>query len=224
MYYDPLLDVHLTAPIAGALINTFYLAPQVPDEAAELFDLAAAGAGLTAPDPRLISPRMTAVALFLAREWGRDDLAERLAAAVDARYEPTFDSESGEWTWGLGLTEEHPRGQYNALLAAAEAVTPGAWHRLGNEQSDGGGPQVKGVDFPALALSEAVWVDGSLHLQLHPQSDAVVGRETLFRVEGLDRAGEYEVQGPARVSLDGNALVVSTEVGSHALRVTRAGA
>ncbi len=48
----------------------------------------------------------------------------RLAAAIEASYEPSWDMTRGEFTWGLGLDEPHPRGQFNAFLAAAEAGGP----------------------------------------------------------------------------------------------------
>ena len=80
--------------------------------------------------PTVIGERNTGVALLLAREWGLDDVASRLATAADATYEPTWDTDRGEFTWGFGLGEEHPRGQFNAIMAAAEAVTAGAWAAL----------------------------------------------------------------------------------------------
>ena len=128
LYYDPLLDVHLRGPIAGIAANLLYLAPLVPEEARELFDAAAASIGLT---PQSVSPfvfsnpRTAAPVLFLAKEWDMTDLAGAVDAQMTDAFQPTWDRRRGEFTWGCDLLEEHPRGQYNAWLAAAEAVTPG---------------------------------------------------------------------------------------------------
>lgn len=224
LYHDPLIDIRHRAPVAIGLINAMYLSPQSAEDAQELFAAAAGQAGLLADEPQLLSPRLSAAALLLAREWDRPDLASRIGRAIDDAYEPTWERESGEFTWGLGLDEEHPRGQYNALLAAAETVTPGAWARLGNERMDDGGPQVVGIEFPAVALSVARWDDGELLLRLQPGIDRALGDPTAFTVEGLPD-GEFTA-----VSSDGSraqarhvddALRVTTVVGSHDIVVRR---
>ena len=147
-----------------------------------------------------------------------DELAGALAASADEHLEPTWDAGRGEFTWGLGLGEEHPRGQYNAALAAAEAVTPGAWRRLAT--TTGGSrftePTVTGVDFPRVALSEAEWdvARGELRVTTAVQSDAVDGSPTSFRVSELGDPARWAVKtegvAPVDVRVDGRELVVST--------------
>jgi hypothetical protein len=112
------------------------------------------------------------------------DLAERLTAAIEASYEPTWDRDRGEFTWGMGLTEPHPRGQFNAFLAAAEASGPGLWSRL-SAAPLAPCPQVVDVDFPAVALTRAEWVNGSLHLRLAPLREDRSARTT-FRIVGAE--------------------------------------
>ena len=184
-YYDPIVDVHHRLPVAAALTTAFYAAPSVPDDARRLFDAAAASARLTAsPLPVLPPSRGFGSSLVLAREWGLTDLEERLVAAIEASYEPTWDVENGEFTWGMGLGEEHPRGQFNAFLAAAEAGGSGRWTQLSAAPLPRC-PQVVDVDFPTLTLSRAEWVRGALHLRLAPLRDDPRARTT-FRIVGAE--------------------------------------
>ena len=175
--------MHHRLPVRAALTTAFYAAPQVADDARRLFDAACRSAGfdrdLDVPVP---VTRGHCSSLLLAREWGLRDLDERLTAAIEESYEPTWDTQRGEFTWGLGLDEPHPRGQFNAFLAAAEACTEGAWTRLSDAPLEPC-PQVVGVDFPTLALDRAEWIDGALHLGLAPLREDP-RRYTTFRLEG----------------------------------------
>jgi len=217
LYYDPLLDVHHRLPVMVAVINALYLAPERPADARRLFDsglgmLGALGSG----GPLVVGERMTGVALLLAREWGIDETAERLAAGAEERYQPAWDRARGELTWGFGLDEEHPRGQFNAILAAAEAVTPGAWAALANEPPRAVPGEVLGVDFPTVALRRAEWVDGSLQVSMTAMNAALAGAPTSWRVTGLDDPTRWTASGDHVESrVDGHDLVVSTVVGDH---------
>jgi hypothetical protein len=221
LYYDPLLDVHHKLPVMVAVINALYLAPQRPDEARRLFD---AGLGMLGAlgdgGPTVIGERLTGVALLLAREWGIDVTAERLTEGVEESYQPTWDRDRGEFTWGFGLDEEHPRGQFNAIMAAAEAVTPGAWTALATQAAEPASKgQVVGVDFPTVSLRQAEWRDGRLHLATAPMNEAVVGEPTSWRVTGLDDAAAWTAETPDNVPLttrvEGGDLVVETVAGAH---------
>jgi hypothetical protein len=202
----------------------FYLAPQVPDEARRLFVAAAASAGISSDGiSELAGPRINAIAWFLSREWGLDEFEGAIRSGLDAHYEPTWDQARGEFTWGLGLNEEYPRGQFNSFLAAAEAVSPGAWERLTEAPLPKQPGLVKGVDFPRLALAEARWEKGVLRLRLHPQNDEADGRPTRFRVTGLDDPDRWRVEGDAHLTSAAADLVVDTTIRDHGLTLFPAG-
>ena len=216
MYYDPLLDVHHKLPVFVAVINALYLAPQRPEDARRLYDAGLTMLGALGAGPaNVIGERLTGVSLLLAKEWGDDATATRLQAAAEATYQPSWDPARGEFTWGFGLGEEHPRGQFNAIMAAAEVVTPGGWTALATGSPAAGPPgEVVGVDFPTVACSRAEWVDGALHLATVPMNDDVVGRPTSWRIVGLDDPARWSVSG-AEATVEGGDLVVSTSVGRH---------
>lgn len=195
-----MLDVHHRLPVAAALTTSFYAAPQVADDARRLFDAGGAMLGWDRPlAVPLSANRGAASSLLLAREWGLDDLSDRLATAIEASYEPTWDTILGEFTWGMGLDEPYPRGQFNAFLAAAEAVGPGLWTRL-SAAPLAACPQIVDVDFPTMAFTRAEWIDGNLHVRLAPlHEDPRVF--TTFRLVGAEPRN-WDVHGLDGVSLD----------------------
>ncbi len=185
-------------PVNSSLTTAFYAAPQFPDDAQRLFEAGcrAVGLGEAGPPSPLPANRGFASALVLAREWGMSDLEAELVAAIEASYEPTWDTERAEFTWGMGLGEPHPRGQYNAYLATAEAAGPGRWTALSAAPIESC-PQIVGVDFPSMALSRAEWVGDALHLSLAPMVEnpraltefRLVGAEPrLWFITGIDNA------------------------------------
>jgi len=218
LYYDPILDVHHKLPVMVAVINALYLAPQRPADAQRLYE---AGLGMVGAlgegPPSVIGERNTGVALLVAREWGDDATATRLATAAEENYEPTWEPARGEFTWGFRLDEEHPRGQFNAIMAAAEVVTPGAWTALSTVAPTPTGGEVVAVEFPTVALRRAEWLDGQLHLATVPMNDDVVGRPTSWRITGLDDPDRWTVTSGvvAETSSEDGDLVIHTVVGSH---------
>lgn len=186
----------------------------MPEDARRLFDAACISAELDRdPLPEHLEPRGSAVALGLGREWRIPGMEARLVPAIDARFEPTWDPERGEFTWGLGLGEEYPRGQYNAFLAAAEASAPGLWTRL-SEAPLAPCPQVVGIDFPRVALTRARWREGVLELTLDVHREEP-GVDTRFEVHGVeDRHWEIRGDVSARVEQYGEGLVVTTPMRS----------
>jgi hypothetical protein len=228
-YYDPVIGEHLELPVAVGAVPALYLAPQVPAEARRLWDAARAQTGMlqvTGPAP-LLGPRFTAHALWLAREWAVTDLVQALEAACDESYPPTWDRDRGELTWDFGLAEEYPRGQYNATMAAADAVTEGAWWRLANTQSTARftEPTVCDVDFPAVALTRAEWDAASrrLHLSLHPVNDTIAGKPTSLRITGLGDPSRWTATSPTGATVDtevrGPDLLVTTTAGQRDLTI-----
>jgi hypothetical protein len=218
--------VHHRLPVRAALTASFYAAPQEPVDSRRLFDAAVADAGYDRPvRTPLPANRVVLAALLLAREWGIADLDDRLGAAVEESYEPAWDSTRGEFTWGFGLGEEHPRGQYNAFLAAAEACGVGSWARLAAAPITPC-PQVVGVDFPAIAFRRAEWVHGSLHLRMAPLQE-LRSRRTSFDVTGIARAdldqATWSVSGVENASVEviGDRLRVTAPLVAADLGVQR---
>jgi hypothetical protein len=186
--------------VQAALTTAYYAAPQFPDDARRLFDAGCASSGIGGPfDAPLRPSRFYGSSLILAREWGLDEIEPWLADAIEESYEPTWDRETGEFTWGLGLDEPHPRGQFNAFLAAAEASGPGMWERLSAAPLDPC-PQVVDVEFPAMAMRRAEWTDGALHLRLAPLRED--GRRmTTFRIVGAEPR-QWDLTAPDGTTLD----------------------
>lgn len=188
LYSDPTLGFRHQVDLAtvwgqgAALAAAFHAAPQFPDDARRLFD--AAVVGIASDDRPLPVSRHLAMALLLAREWELDDLAERLVGRIEASCEPTWDRDAAEFTWGMGLDEPHPRGQYNAVLAAAEAAGPVMWERLSAAPLEPC-PQLVDVDFPDMSFSRAEWIDGNLHLRLAPRVEDP-NKSTHFRIVGAE--------------------------------------
>lgn len=229
-YYDPTIDHHQRLPAAwAALFPAYFLAPQKPADARALLERALVQSGLAATPSELPGPQRTPMIMHLAREWGMTDLADDLAHSADAQFEPMWDRERGEFTWGFGLGEEHPRGQFNAAMAAAEAMTEGAWQRLftappAKRFSE---PTACGVDFPDVTLRQAWWDDerGQLVIAMAARNDAVKGRPTRFTVTNLGDASGWTLVDPAsavstRISGRGN-LEVATTIDSHRFTLQR---
>jgi hypothetical protein len=221
LYYDPVLDVHLRVPAFAGLMNTLYLAPQVPDDSRVLFDAAAGQFGmLTGDGPALaMNERSTGIAWLVAKDWGLDDLAARLQAGCEASYEPTWNGD--EFWWGFGLDEPHPRGQLNAILAAAEATTPGAWTRFANEYTPYDGPELCGVDLDTIAITQATWSENRLLIGIEAASERTTGRTMWLRVRGLEHPSEWTVDGSATVRTDGADIVVEVRARPTALTIAR---
>ena len=228
-YYDPIIDEHLELPAIGAAIPAIYLAPQVPDEARRLWDAARSQIGIldvNGPVP-VIGPRFTAMALLLARNWGVDDLAVALEVACAEHYPPTWDQERGEVTWDFGLGEPYPRGQYNAMMAAADVMTERAWWSLSNVSSAArfSEPTVHGVDFPTVALTQAEWVKRSsrLFVTLRPKDESSAGRPTSFQISGLDNPAAYTARStsdvPTSSDVRDGVLHIHTTIGAHLIEI-----
>ncbi len=185
------------------MTTAFYAASQVPEDARRLLAAGVGASGLDRPIRKRLRPgRGVPAALLLAREWGLADLEERLVEAIELSWEPTWHRYAqGEFTWGLGLDEEHPRGQFNAFLAAAEAAGPGRWAQLSGQRLERC-PQVVGVDFPSVALRRAEWRGSTLHLSVAVH-DPDPTASTSFRVEGAT-ARDWRITGPPSVSVDGH--------------------
>jgi hypothetical protein len=165
---------------------------------------------------------------MLARNWAVTDLADALRAACDEHYPPTWDTGRGEMTWDFGLGDPHPRGQYNATMPAADAMTESAWWRLGNVSSSVrfDEPTVCDVDFPSVALAQAEWDADrrQLDLTLQAMNDAVIGQRTTLRVIGLQDPSAFSAtstNAPVESEIRGADLRIHTPTGGHAITVAQ---
>ena len=192
LYYDPVIDYHHVAPSASGSLLYFHTAAQHREDTAILFDNMIDRLGwsesVTISDgERGVSSLVRTAAL--AREFGKDLLYSNLILHADANYEPTWDSESGEFTWGFGLNEVYPRGQYNAIMAYAEAGSAGAWAKLFDrpnlEKFDQ--PTVHGVDFPNISLTQASYDSEKRRLVISTDDGipSMRGEDTNFRVSHI---------------------------------------
>ena len=205
-YYDPIVDVHHRLPVSVALTTAFYAAPQFSADARKLFDAGCASVGIGGPlDAPLNPSRVYGSSLVLARDWGLGEVEDWLVDAIERSYGPTWNRETGEFTWTMGLDEPHPRGQFNASLAAAEASGLDMWTRL-SAAPLAPCPQVVDVDFPAVALRRAEWVDGALYLRLAPLHEDA-RRKTTFRVIGVEPR-QWDLTAPEGTTLDVSAAGV----------------
>jgi hypothetical protein len=178
----------------GLIAPAWYLAPQRPDVARTAWTL---GATLTgALDPAraddiamLDNPALAVTLVQLAGEFADDATKQRIWRAADEHFQPSWDVDRGELTFGFGLGEEHARGQWNARAMSGWACSgPGAWSDVFNRPNLAkfDEPTVTGVDFPRVALSRADWDAGTatLHLAAHPQNASVRDTRTTVRVAG----------------------------------------
>ena len=237
-YYDPLIDLHFPARAGGHLGLSRELLGQKNQEARLLFDGAAEALGwtnlLTVREGSIDyatgepTPTTTVRGLALAKEFGEDAIYAKLMAHAEENYEPTWDTASAEFTWGFGLDEAHPRGQYNGHIATAEACSRGAMARIYDAPNLRKfiEPTVHGVDFPTVCLSQAYYdVDRrSLLISTDAGLPSAAGRPTSFRVNNIDAQR-------CRVVMDGqpfqewrivgDELEITTTVGEHTFVISQ---
>ena len=236
LYYDPLIAYHHMTKAGGHLLLAHELVGQKPAEARMLFDGAAAFLGWRSLEPLQEAaldyttlkgePSGTIRGLTLAREFGDDAVYAKLKAHAEDNYEPTWDRESGEFTWGFGLNEWYPRGQYNASIAVHEAGSPGAFWRLYHEPNLRKfiEPTVCGVDFPNVCLSQA-WYDAgrrTLIVSTDAGLPVAAGSATSFRVRNIGRDVRVLIDGrpsEQHAIADGE-LEVTTTVAEHSILIS----
>ena len=227
LYYDPVIDEHVSTPLA-LMAPVWYLAPQRTDMAKSAWEMAATLTGLFG-DGDLVGLNDPNLASLLAMQTGDftdGEAKTRLWEYLDETHEPQWNNDLGEFTFGFGLGEPHPRGQLNARAMAGWVCTPGAWSRIFNipnlEKFDG--PTVSGLDFPRVAMSEAWWDGAVLHLTAHAQNSSVANTQTSIHVEGLpsdDGWGLVQPTGgttPIAVSTGASQLELVVNGGHYELR------
>ena len=203
LYYDPVVDEHLRSPV-GLIAPTWYLAPQRREVAETAWRLGAEAMGLLGEgDIALSDPRDGLQLAWFTGEFADEQTKRKLWDACDTLFEPTLDQDSGEFTFGFGLNETHPRGQFNARVMAGWVCQPGAWTRIFQTPNlqKYSQPCVEDVDFPRVAMSQAYWSEGSLHLAVDPCNGATNGTRTTMSVRRLPVDGEWILKSSDQTSM-----------------------
>lgn len=237
LYYDPIVDYHHRVGLAGGLGMVWQITPQKRNVARLLFEAAAEQVGWTTLEPvreitrdrtsRVETPQATLLGLILAREFGYEAVYAKLKAHAEAHYEPMWDADRGEFSWGFGLEEPHPRGQFNGAMMTAEAGSEGAWWRIYNEPNlrKFTDPTVYGVDFPTVCLSQAYYDVERRQLAISTDSGVpgASGQPTTFRVSRIDPQR-------CRIMIDGEPsedwrivdgeVEIATTVGPHTILIS----
>ena len=193
----------------GIIAPAWYFAPQRNDVAKSGWNTIAMASGVSGGGPivGLDQPGGATMLLQLAGEFADPATKERIWQAAEEYLEPDWDADSGEFTFGLGLNEAYPRGQYNARLMAGWVCTKGAWSRIFNAPNliKFDEPTVAGVDFPRVALSEARWDGRSLRIAAHAQNASLNGTRTKVKITNVASVEGWVMTGPngEKVALDG---------------------
>ena len=237
-YYDPLIDVHLMTKAGGHLNLSRELLGQKNEEARLLYEGAVDFLGWNNLEPvregsfdfatGMPTPATTTRGLAMAKEFDDKAVYAKLMAHAEDNYEPTWDRDSGEFTWGFGLNEPHPRGQYNGYMATAEAGSPGAMARFYDAPNLRKflEPSVYGVDFPNVCLSQAYYdLDRrSLVISMDPGLPRSSGQPTTFRVNNVDPQ-RCRVTVDGQPSQDwqivGDEIEITTNVAEHTFVISQ---
>lgn len=189
LYYDPVVDEHVGRGPMGIIAPAWYIAPQRNEVALMGWKTVAAMSGVMSDGPNvgLQTPEMATFILQLSGEFADPETKQLIWDAAEELIEPTWDLETGEFTLGLGLNEEHPRGQLNARMMAGWVCGQGAWSRIFNapDLAKFTQPTVQGVDFPRVALSEAKWDGVALHIAAHAQNAKLSGTTTTLKMTNV---------------------------------------
>jgi Linalool dehydratase/isomerase len=220
-WHGVVMDDRLFEPLYRSLMRLLYR-PQ-PHGMAHL-----AAAGGTDADLSIV----TGLGAALAREMGDHDKADAIRRWIDARYQPLWDRDRGEFAYGFDLGEPWPRGQYNAWVMPALLVEQtGRWRGLFARPNFAKftEPTVEGVDFPAVRVKAAQYsaATRTLTVVLAPGTRAAAGTRTSFRITRLAPTGRYAVSANGggwveRVATDG-VLSIETTVGDQRFQVRRVG-
>lgn len=176
----------------------------------------------------------TATAFSASREWGDQERHAALRAWVRKEYEPTWDTERGEFYHHFQLGETWPRAQFNDWLMPGYTITkPGQWREMFHSPklSKFREPTVEGVDFPTVRPRQAFWDAGerALFVAITSCAKERLGDPTSFRVTNLLPGAHYRltvdgVHADELVQPKGGDITVDTKVGAHTIVLQQIGA
>ena len=226
LYYDPLAEFKVNSP--GAAVGTgvaFYLMPQSPELATQIYDAIANANGWRDPVQQ-IAPN--AQGLVMAKALGDSVAAERLSAAAEQQSEPRwFGEDMDKFGWWFNNGEPWPRGQGCAQQMISE-IGEGNWIDAFKVKhlDKYSAPTLEGVDYPNLGVDTA-WNDkqsGVLHIGTYVGNRSASGRSTGWQITNLPNAADAVVIcdgttiGDVQV-IDTNTIRVPTDIGEHKYQI-----
>ena len=226
LYYDPLADFKVNFPGVGAGAGlAFYLMPQSPDLATQIYDALANTLGWRDPK-RAIQP--SAQGLVLAKALGDHTAVARLSAAAERYSEPKwFGEDMDKFGWWFNNGEPWPRGQGSAQMMITE-ITEGNWVDAFKVKhlDKYAAPTVEGIDFPALGVDQA-WNDkesGVLHVGTYAADRSRLGEETSWRVTGLPNANNVFVLADGSPIqnievMNDNSILIRSDINLHRFQI-----
>jgi hypothetical protein len=226
LYYDPLAEFKVNMPGAAAGAGTaFYLLPQSPELATQIYDAVANVMGWRDPAREI---RPSGQGMAIARSLGDHVVVERLREAAERFSEPRwFGEDMDKFGWWFNNGEPWPRGQGSAQQMINE-ITEGSWMDAFKVKhlDKYTAPTLQGVDYPSLGV-DAAWNDkdaGILHIGTYAADRSAEGRATSWVISNLPDAAATVVQiDGQRMSnvqvLDGNTIRVQTDIGDHQYQI-----
>ncbi len=198
LYYDPVVDEHVGRGPMGIITPVWYFAPQKREIAQIGWDTASDFYGVEGTEriTGLEDPAKATMLLQLAGEFCDKSTKNRLWEQAEEHLQPQFDSVSGEFTFGLGLDEPYPRGQWNARIMAGWVCERGDWSKIFNHPNFAkySEPTIEGVDFPEIALREAWWDGDKLYLTAQSKNPLRVNDFTEMRLINVSLSEKWVLE------------------------------
>ena len=227
MYYDPIAEFKVNIPGAGGTGagTAFYLMPQSPELATQIYDATANSLGWRDPRQEI---RPSATGLAMAKALGDHTAVSRLSAAAERYSDPKwFGDDMDKFGWWFNNEDPWPRGQPSAQQMISE-ISEGNWVDAFKVQhlDKYTAPTLEGVDYPSLGVDTA-WNDkdsGVLHVGTYVADRNRAGESTSWQISNLPNAGEAVVIcDGTTVSdvqvLNANTIRVPTDIGQHQFQI-----
>lgn len=226
-YYDPLENFKVNAPGAGAgaVGSAFYLLPQSPELATQIYGAMANTQGWRDPRREI---RPNALGLVMARALGDHTAVARLSAAAERYSEPRWFGEDQEkFGWWFNNGEPWPRGQGAAQMMMSEIAASNWIDVFKLKHMDKyTAPTLEGVDYPSLGVDTA-WNDkssGVLYVGTYAADRHKTGQPTRWTITHLpDASSAVVIRDGTTLSdveiVDANTIRVSTQIGDHQYQI-----
>lgn len=227
MYYDPIAEFKVNIPgTGGAGVGTaFYLMPQSPELATQIYEATANAQGWRDPK-REIRPNTNG--LVMAKALGDHTVVSRLSAAAERYSEPKwFGEEMDKFGWWFNNGEPWPRGQASAQQMISE-IAEGNWIDAFQAKNldKYTAPTVEGIDYPSLGIDTA-WNDkesGVLHVGTYVADRSRAGESTSWQITNLPNAADAVVICDGTTIsdvqvLNANTIRVPTDIAQHQYQI-----